>query len=48
MTTDKTSTAVREPYDAMGPVDAPNPPAPRATLATVKHGGCVQLPSLTD
>lgn len=43
MTTDETSTAVREPYDAMGPVDAPNPPAARATLATVKHGGCVQL-----
>jgi len=45
VTTDKTSTAVREPYDAMGPVDAPNPPAARATLATVKHGGCVQLPT---
>lgn len=43
MTTDKTTPAVREPYDAMGPVDAPNPPAAHATLATVKHGGCVQL-----
>ncbi|HEL5026712.1 TPA: hypothetical protein UOA81_001903 [Stenotrophomonas maltophilia] len=35
--------ALRAPYDAMGPVDAPNPPAERATLADVQPGGRVRL-----
>ncbi|KAF1016231.1 MAG: hypothetical protein GAK31_01720 [Stenotrophomonas maltophilia] len=35
--------AVREPYDAMGPTDAPNPPTARATLATAQPGGRVRL-----
>jgi len=33
----------RTPYDAMGPVDAPNPPAVRASLADVQPGGRVRL-----
>ncbi|MDH7551838.1 hypothetical protein [Stenotrophomonas geniculata] len=33
----------RTPYDAMGPVDAPNPPAVRASLADVQPGGMVRL-----
>lgn len=33
----------RTPYDAMGPVDAPNPPAARAPLADVQPGGRVRL-----
>ncbi len=36
-------TPERTPYDAMGPVDAPNPPAARATLADAQPGGRVRL-----
>lgn len=43
MTTEKNTAPVREPYDAMGPVDALNPPAARATLADAQHGGRVRL-----
>ncbi|HEL3822467.1 TPA: hypothetical protein UM684_000714 [Stenotrophomonas maltophilia] len=43
MSNDKITAAAREPYDAMGPIDAPNPPAARATLADVKPGGMVRL-----
>lgn len=43
MTTEKNTAPVREPYDAMGPVDAPNPPTARAPLADVQPGGRVRL-----
>ncbi|HDS1584990.1 TPA: hypothetical protein QEL08_002743 [Stenotrophomonas maltophilia] len=43
MSNDKITAAAREPYDAMGPIDAPNPPAARATLADVQPGGMVRL-----
>ncbi len=43
MSNDKITAAAREPYDERGPIDAPNPPAARATLADVKPGGMVRL-----
>ncbi|MBN5087569.1 hypothetical protein JY460_05570 [Stenotrophomonas maltophilia] len=43
MSNDNITAAAREPYDAMGPIDAPNPPAARATLADVQPGGRVRL-----
>ncbi|WP_414609825.1 hypothetical protein [Stenotrophomonas pavanii] len=43
MSNDKITAAAREPYDAMGPIDTPNPPAARATLADVQPGGRVRL-----
>lgn len=43
MSNDKITAAAREPYDAMGPIDAPNPPAARAPLADVQPGGRVTL-----
>lgn len=43
MSNDKITAAVREPYDSMGPIDTPNPPAARSTLADVQPGGRVRL-----
>lgn len=43
MTIDKITESVREPYNAMGPVDAPNPPPARGKLADVQPGGMVRL-----
>ncbi|WP_350260082.1 hypothetical protein [Stenotrophomonas riyadhensis] len=43
MSNEKITESIRVPYDAMGPVDAQNPPAARATLADAQPGGRVRL-----